>query len=336
MPEIRVNPMLIPPVLQSRRLVLGVNGARVESEAVALECSLGYDVPLVAHDSAEALDILLECPDSALPAALGSDSSEPRQLGLAVRGIMLFRTPERTPFNGRLRPPIANLLGGQHEAARGLTGLSLHDLAQCFESPGLDCELGLAQHGMQQEGPGPLRYAGILVQKLVEGLDHGFEGIGSPGNLMTCLNGGRPVGEIIAFDELFRMSMHSEMTEVTSSRGEVLRTFYGTLGLRLRMLLEHLASGREIFVFQHPNVKSMAYVRPVLDILRDYAPNALLSVTENPDQPSGSVRQLEPDPFRAFIAAFAPIDRIPELDLQSWISICTNTYRLWREGEQAS
>jgi hypothetical protein len=332
--EITVNPMLIPPVLMSQRLGLSVNGVKVGTEAVGQECSLGFDIPSSAYVSAETLEILLECPDAVLPAALGSSSTDPRRLGFAVREIMLFRTPARHPFEPRFRPPLPKLPGGPEEAVRGLTGLSLPDLAQCFESLGHNCEFGLAQRGMGQEGLGLLRYAGISLQKLVEGLDHGFEGIDAPNNLMTYLGDGKPVGEIIVRDKLYRMSIHSEQTEITSSRSEVLRTFYISLGFRRRMLLEDLASGRKIFVFQHPDAKSIAYVRPILNILRDYGPNTLLFVTEDPDQPSGAVHQLDVDLFQGYIAGFAPADRVPELDVPSWISVCANTYRLWRESGQ--
>jgi hypothetical protein len=101
-------------------------------------------------------------------------------------------------------------------------------------------------------------------------------------------------------------------------------------------LLEDLATGHKIFVFQHPDAKSIAYVRPILNILRSYGPNTLLFVTEDPAQPSGSVHQLELDLFHGYIAALAPVDRVPELDVASWISICANTYRLWRESGQGA
>jgi hypothetical protein len=334
--EIAVNPMLVEPVLLVQRLILNVNGVQVGSEAVALECSLGFDIPGIAHASAETLDILIECPDAVLPAALGSSSPDRRLLGFAVREIMLFRAPEHQPFDRRFRPPLPKVAGGPEEAVRGLTGLSLPDLAQCFESLGHNCEFGLAQRGMGQEGWGLLRYAGISLQKLVEGLDFGFEGIDAPDNLMTYLSVGKPVGEIIVRDKHYRMSIHSEQTELTSSRSEVLRQSYLGLGLRRRKLLEDLATGHKIFVFQHPDAKSIAYVRPILNILRSYGPNTLLFVTEDPAQPSGSVHQLELDLFHGYIAALAPVDRVPELDVASWISICANTYRLWRESGQGA
>ncbi len=336
MVEIGVNPMLIPPVLPSQRLVLSVNGVQVGHENVALECSLGFDIPAAAQASGDGLDIMLECPDAVSPAKIGSSSSDPRQLGFAVREILLCRAPERHPFEPRFRPPLPKLPGGPEEAARGLTGLSLPELAQRFESLGHNCEFGLAQRGMGQEGLGLLRYAGISPRQLVEGLDFGFEGVDSPGNLITYLTDGKPVGEIIVRDKRYRMSIHSEQTEVTSSRSEVLRTFYSSLGFRRRMLLEDLASGCKIFVFQHPDAKSVAYVRPILNILRDYGPNTLLFVTQDPDQPSGSVHQLDVDLFQGHVAAFAPPDRVPELDLPSWISVCANTYRLWRESGQGA
>jgi hypothetical protein len=330
--EIAINPMLLVPVLPRQRLIVTINGIEIAREAVAGECSLGFDLPPEAHATADALDIVLDLPDATVPSTLGDANPDTRQLGFAVRELMLFRTPARPPFTPRARPPLPALPGGPAEAVRGLTFLSLPDLAQNFESLGHNCELGLAQRAMGHEGLGLLRFGGIWPHKLLEGLDLGFEGIDAPDNLMTYFHDADPNGEIIVRDKLYGINIHSDQTEATTTCDDILRIFYRNLGFLRRKFLEDLASGHKIFVFQHPHAKTLAHARPILNLLRSHGPNSLLFVTEDAAHPSGTVFQVENDLFLGCIAALAPLDSAKDFDLASWISLCANTYRLWRES----
>jgi hypothetical protein len=330
--EIAINPMLLVPVLPRQRLIVTINGIEIAREAVAGECSLGFDLPPEAHATANALDIVLDLPDATVPSTLGDANPDTRQLGFAVRELMLFRTPARPPFAPRARPPLPALPGGPAEAVRGLTFLSLPDLAQNFESLGHNCELGLAQRAMGHEGLGLLRFGGIWPHKLLEGLDLGFEGIDAPDNLMTYFQNADPNGEIIVRDRRYGINIHSEKTELTTTRDEVLRIFYRHLGFLRRKFLEDLAGGHKIFVFQHFAAKSLTHAKPILNLLRSHGPNSLLLVIEDPTHPSGTVLQVEDDMFLGYIGSLAPHDRVEDLDLPSWISLCANTYRLWRES----
>jgi hypothetical protein len=330
--ELAVNPMLLVPVLPRQRLIVTVNGIEVAREAVAGECSLGFDIPAEAHAAADALDIVLDLPDAAVPSALGNANPDTRQLGFAVGELMLFRTPTHPPFTPRARPPLPALPGGPAEAVRGLTGLSLPELAQCFESLGHNCELGLAQRAMGQEGLGLLRFGAIWPHKLLEGLDLGFEGIDAPDNLMTYFHDADPDAEIIVRDRRYGINIHSDQTERTTTREAVLLTFYRHLGFLRRKLLEDLAAGHKIFVFQHPAAKSLAHARPILNLLRSHGANSLLFVMEDAVHPSGTVVQVEDDLFVGYIRSLAPLGRVKDLDVASWISLCANAYRLWRES----
>jgi hypothetical protein len=334
--EMRVSPMLMPPVFRRQRLNVSVNGVQIAEELVGGDCFLGLEVPPEARAGADALDIVLECPDAQVPKQIGAGPDE-RQLGVSVHDMLLFDTPEPAPFTPRLRPPLPANAGGLANAVHALTGLSVPELAGHFESLGHNCEFGIAQRQMGCEPLGLLRFAGIPAHLLVEGLDFGFEGIAAPGNLITYVNDDTLIergrtGEFMVRDVRYGTNFHSEMgTEATTAEA-VIATFTRSLDFLRRKLVEDLAGGHKIFVFQHPEARSIAHVRPILNLLRSYGPNTLLFVTANDGHAAGSVEQLAPDLFHGWVNHLAPVYNVRQLDLPSWIQVCANTYRLWREA----
>jgi hypothetical protein len=331
--EIALNPMLMPPVFTRQRLMISVNGHEIASAVVAGECTLGFDLPDAALAGAADLDVELRCPDAMIPAEIGANP-DPRRLGVAVREIMLFTAPERKPFTPILRPPVP---GDLAQSVRALTFLSIPELAGCFESIGHNCEFGLAQRQMGHEGLGLLRLGGIPVQKLVEGLDLTFEGIDAPGNLATYVAqtddaGNSMAGEILVHDKRYGTLFHLDRTLRDTTEAAVLETFYRNMTFLRRKFTEDLQTGGKIFVFQHPAADSIAHIRPILNLLRSHGPNTLLFVTQSGRQPPGAVEQLDEDLFQGWVQRLAPVHNVKPIELPSWISICANTYRLWRES----
>jgi hypothetical protein len=327
--EIALNPMLMPPVFSRQRIVIAVNGHDIAEDSVTGECALSFEVPDAALDGAAALDVELRCPDAMVPLEIGANP-DPRRLGVAVREIMLFTAPERRAFAPRLRPPLP---GNLVESVRTLTFLSVPALAACFESLGHNSEFGLAQRAMGDETPGLLRSAAIPIQKLVEGIDLSFEGIDAPGNLVTQNAvsgdaGSNGASGSLVHDKRYGALFHFDPT----SPEAVLETAYRKLTDLRRTFIENVQTGRKIFVFQHPAARTMAHIRPIINLLRSHGSNALLFVTESGRQPPGAVEQLDEDLFQGWVQHLAPLHEVQAVELPSWISICANTYRLWRES----
>jgi hypothetical protein len=293
-------------------------------------------VPPEASAQADTLDIVLECPDATSPAAFGTEIDE-RQLGICMHEILVYAVPERAPYTPRLRAPLPGPAARRAEAVRGLTGLSIADLAEHFESLGHNCEFGLAQRQMGSALPGLLRFGGIPPNKMVEGLDTGFDGLTEPGNLMTYVaetapeDRGKP-GEIIVRDRRYSTNFHSETTLEDNTPEEVLKRYYRHFTFLSRKLIEDMEEGHKIFVFQHRQIRDIAFIRPILNVLRDRGPSVLLFVSDDNAQPPGSVQQLDTDLFQGWISQLAPLYAVQKLDLDCWIQICANTYRLWRES----
>jgi hypothetical protein len=328
--EISVSPMLMPPLLRRQRLVVIANGTPVADEMVGGECPLGIEIPEAFVQGTGLLDLELYCPDAVVPVEIGANPDE-RRLGFAVREILLFRTTAGQAFTRRARPPFPDAGDGLAQNVFGLTGLTIPALAGCFESLGHNCEFGLAQRAMGLEALGLLRFGGISHQKLVEALDLEFDGIDAPGNLVTYINDERDGGEFMVRDRRYGTDFHSELTQTETTSEAVLAIFYRNLAFLRRKLVEDLREGGKIFVFQHPEARSVAHVRPILNLLRSHGPNTLLFVTDGPGVPSGAVEQLDVDLFHGHVARLAPTNDVKKLDVPPWVQVCANTYRLWRE-----
>lgn len=326
--EISLAPLIVPPILRRQRLIVTVGGMRIAEDTVGTDGPLGYIIPAAAIGGGM-LDLVLECPDAVPPSDL-ANSGDTRTLGFAVKEIMLFRMAERPAFAARGRPALPRIPGGLAEAVLGLTGLAVPDLAGCFESLGFNCEFGLAQRGMGCETLGLLRFGGISLPKLAEGLDLEFDGIEAPENLTTYIND--LDGEIMVRDRRYGTIFHSHMYTSSTTAEAVLAVFTRSLGFLRRKFMEDVRGGGKIFVFQHPEARSVSHVRPFLNLLRSHGPNSLLFVTESTAQ-AGAVEMLEPDLLHGWIPALAPVYEVTRADVASWIEICANAYRLWRETE---
>ena len=334
--EITLNPMLYPPIVRKQQLIVSVNGVELCDEILLGETTLSLNLPAHAVTDAQMLDIVLDCPTAVVPSVLAV-SQDDRRLGMAVREMLVFRAAVRPPFTPRLRPPVPLPAGGVEMAVRGLTGLEIPDLAAQFESIGHNCEFGLVQRSMGAEMLGLLRFGGIPVRRLIEGIDLGFEGLDAPGNLLTyvadsSIDGDVSAREFIVRDRRYETNFHTDMYEGKTDAGTVLRTWERHFGFLRRKFLEDLADGHKIFVFQHPAARSAVQVRAILNLLRSHGPNTLLFVTDGAGHPAGTVEQIEEDLFHGTVTKLAPFEDVLRFDLPSWISVCANTYRLWRES----
>ena len=327
--EISVIPMRAPGVAPQVLTVL-VNGVACGTETVDLECTLGFLLHNVPPGPGGDIELGLHHPGAAAPADYvgGTDT---RRLGVAVQEIVLQWLPDERPFTPRrrgslaLRPPA--LLA---EMVRGCTGLAAADLLPYFESIGNNCEFGLVQRMYQVEQLGLLRFGGIAPADLLRGLDTGFDRIDDPAQitLLTESNAGRE--EYVIRSERYRAQFHS-FTSTATPPDEMRRKMVAHLGLLRRKFEETLQGGQSIFVLHHPSCASVAQVRPFLNVLRSWGPTALLFVTAD-DQPVGSVDQLAADLFQGHIDQLMPQDHPDQINDAAWLSICANTYRMWREG----
>ena len=326
--EIGLLPFTVHPVVRRQRLIVICNGVTIAEESLGGEATLGITIPPAAIGTTGTLDLVLQCPDAVAPRHV-STQPDPRCLGVAVSEILLLWTPERPAFKARTLPPLPaqNL----HEAVRGMTGLSVPDLAKNFESLGRNCEFGLAQRRMGIDPLGLLRFASIPPTRLLQGLDLGFDGIEALDNLRAYTNDDEPGSEVLVRDARYGVQFHTGKPRGDASDDATLQTAARTIGFLRNRLIEDLQTGRKIFVFQNTGTTSLAQAWPLINMLRDHGPNTLLFVTEGRTHPAGMVEQIEPDLLHGHVARLAPAHDVESLILEPWISLCANAYRFWRE-----
>jgi hypothetical protein len=329
--EITVEPMVVPPVLREQTLRVLVNGVVVAEERCTGTCTLGLEIPADALAGATALDIVFECPDAVSPAALG-ENPDTRLLGIGLHDLLLLWVAREAPFTPRTRPPLpAAAAGGVAEAARFCTALAPDDLVTQFESLGHNCEFGLVQRALGAEPLGLLRFAAILPHHLLRGMDTGFDGLGERARLRVFTERNRAREEYLVRDDAYGIHFHTNLFVGDAEPGQVADKLAVHLQFLRRKFEERLAQGG-LFVLQHQTVRSVAQALPILNLLRSHGPGVLLYVIEDKTVPSGTVVQERADLFRGHIDNLPPMYEADTINVPGWVSLCANTYRMWREA----
>jgi hypothetical protein len=330
--EISGTPMVMPPIIRRQRLTVTANGKEIGSEAVAGETTLSFPVPHADPGRDGELLIGLQHPDAIAPKELGLNLDD-RVLGFSVTDILLLWVPEDPPFEPKLRPPLPGRTPqALAELTRGATALSPADLMLCFESLGHNCEFGFVQRNLGAEPLGLLRFGGIQPHSLLRGLDTAFEGIDNPLRLRVYTERDRTREEFLVRDDRYGVQFHTQMYDDETTSAEVHGKMTTHLGFMQRRFQERLETGQAIYVLHHPGCETVPQVLPFLNVLRSYGPHALLYVTADRRVPPGSVEQVKPDLFHGWVDMLPPMNEPHTIRVGAWLSICANTYRLWREA----
>jgi hypothetical protein len=330
--ELHVEPFTAP-TLPGQRMIVSLNGSQLCNEFLAIETLLCLPVPARMIDGAAMLDIVFRHPDAVSPAALGLNAYDFRALAFSFRTLVVRAAPPRRRTPARTLPALpAADLDRLAPMVADVTGLSLAQLALCFESLGQNCELGLLQRRFGAEPDGLLRFASIPQPGLVDALRHGFAGIADPGRLevFEIFAPDDPEGEWIIRNTLYGTATHTFLTRQQAAPHFVMWQSQRLLRERYLAMLDRLRLGDRIFVFQHRAVRCLAAIEPVAAALARLGPNVLLWVAENSGYPAGSVTVLQPGLLLGAIDTLAPETAVASGDALAWGSIMANAHRLWR------
>ena len=330
--ELDLTPFVVPGRTVGQRLLLAVNGIPIGSDMIEGEGSVAYRIPQNAIGDSRILLVELHHPDAKRPIDLEFNADD-RQLGFMLRSAAVLSVPPEPAFVPRLLAPLplpetsdTNALKAAVTAATGHDAL---ELMLNFESLGHNCEFGIMQRHCGAEPLGLLRFVGITLPDLLRGLDCGFADVGHDRWLRVSAHPG-PRPEFLVFDMRHNFSFHSFRYEdettaerVRAEQGQQLRFFH-------RKFMEVLGSGERLFVFQRPKQILPAQMLPLLTMLRQYGPNALLYVTEGGEHPPGTVEQIGHGLYHGFTSRMAPAEDVGAGDLRAWLSICANAFAVWQ------
>jgi hypothetical protein len=326
--ELALNPFAYP-VGRARRLTVRVNGVVVGEDALVGEGTVGYAVPHGLVPDGGLMEVALLHAPARSPAEVGL-SGDTRRLGFMVREVRIMRVAPLPRADATALPPFAvpvprDDMGRCIVAA---TGLDPRDLSLCFESLGHNCEFGLMQRQLGAEPLSLLRFAGITLDDLLAGFSAGFAGVGEAVSVsLHPTRSGRH--EYLVRDARFGFSLHSFRTAHEVAAEAVVADYANRLRFGRRHLMELLAGGERLFVFQRPGQITRSQALPLLHRLRTFGPNALLYVDQDPHLPPGVVEQVGHGLFHGRLAQMAPAEDVGELDLTGWLGICVNAHRLW-------
>ena len=329
--ELDLTPFDPPRSHPGQRLSVRAGGALLAEERIIHVGKVAYVLPRSAWPAARELVVTLHTPDFGRPSAFGLGTDE-RALAFMLRSAALWHRGTAPPVPGRLLPPLAlpptrasDVLDG---AFRHSMGLAPSELLEGFESLGHNCEFGMAQRHFGIDPLGLLRFAGITLADLLDGLDSGFAGLGEAAQLEILLEG-EPRREFMVRDTRHNLLLHTmrypDETEAAPVHAEALRS----LRFLNRMFAERLENGGKLFVFQRGGQLLPSQARPLLDRLQFKGPNALLFITEGHDHPPGTVEELDYGFFRGWTDRVAPAGDVGNCNLFVWLSVCANARRLW-------
>ncbi len=180
--EFHVVPFVADPAPATQQMNVFINGRQIGCENLHGPACLGFRLPHAVFGDAERLTVRLRCPDATAPASVGN-STDPRPLTFMFKEIRVRAVEPEVPFQRLLRHPAFTSRytdsAADRAIVRGLTALSLAELALQFESLGINCLFGLFQRRCGVEPLGLLRFAGLHYPDLVDGIESAFNGIGN-------------------------------------------------------------------------------------------------------------------------------------------------------------
>ena len=233
----------------------------------------------------------------------------------------------------------------QRLAARAASGSSmakaprapnqpLDELMLAFESLGDNCEFGLVQRHAGVEPLGLFRFAGIHLEKLIDGLNTEFDGMGEAGTVSVYLAGEAGRREFMVKEATYGLHYHSGVLEGEAEPAAQVAREVTRLRFLRRKLLEDLRTGEKVWVWRALTVTDRARVDPLLEALRSRGPNTLLWVAAaDAEHRSGTVECLAADFMKGYVERLAPYENATDITPIPWFVVCQVAYNLCHPDE---
>jgi|GEM_PF-2855833 len=253
-------------------------------------------------------------------------TTEPRQWFADIAAIR-NRLPALSERLARQDTAVANTPSGHRP--RRTAGRTIDVTMGEFESLGDNCEFGLIQRNAEMEPLGLFRFAGISLDRLIDGLHDSFAGLGDEGTVTHYLGGTPGTQEYMIRDSVYGIQYHSGLKETEAEPDAVLAREIVRLRFLKRKLLEDLRDGTKIWVWRGYHIVDRARLDPLMAALRAHGPNRLLwVVAADETHPSGTVERLEEDLFKGYVRRLATYRAAYDFDAGPWYDVCEQVYDL--------
>jgi hypothetical protein len=195
-----------------------------------------------------------------------------------------------------------------------------NEFYQGFESLGSNCEFGLVQRHFGAEPLGLLRWPAIDVAGLLDSLKHAFAELSDTANF-SLIPG--PNGDWDVQTPNFSLHLYTKMGSVEED--SLLKSAFRRITFMRRSLLETLEEAEKIMVFKEWQFRmSDADISAMGAAVKRYNPaNRFLAVRlSTPDNPPGTVSEVEPGLWSGYVEWDARVSAIDNVPLNSWDRIC--------------
>ncbi len=309
-----------------------------------------------------------EAAEQAVAAACSSLGDDPRLLAehvrLAMRRGDLDEAVRRADAASLKRPQDESLRGlaartrslaGQVETSRAETSRAEPDAADAaapatspaifferFESLGATrngCEFGLVQRAFGAGPLGLMRWAAIPADRLIAGLQNGFEGIAAPEHLKVDTRRASADHEEYALrSELYGYWTHTFVKVEDLPIDRMLQQSLRRMRFLQAKLMEDLQSGEKMFVFKFSPRAEEAVILQLFEALRTHGERTLLcAMLADSAHPAGTLDMLRPGLFVGRFSKFTEEGTSGEtgIDTEQWRVFCEQV-AAWHDAQPAT
>ena len=235
-----------------------------------------------------------------------------RPLAFSFRKIRIL-TPDRTrPSNVRIEEATTD-----------------SELALQFESLGDNCEFGIVQRAIGVEPLGLLRFSSAPLDRMLLGLETGFDGItdgleafdGIPSGLEWSMHAPN-----------YGMRWHTFVPPTEATAAQMVERERRRLAFLVRKLLEDIESGEKVLVVRRAAPLSREEVLPLFLTLQRRGNCPLLWISEDECR-AGDVEVDRPGLYHGYLSRLAdPADIGGTMRLDDWLTVMRKTVALHNAG----
>ncbi|MGI4802301.1 MAG: hypothetical protein ACRYG8_51360 [Janthinobacterium lividum] len=245
------------------------------------------------------------------PSSLGISSDE-RELSFSLKAISFTE--------------VSNAM---EEGASRVDELDDTQLMMAFESLGDDCEFGFVQRSVGAEPLSLLRFGGIRLHRLYEGLGERFEGIDDVAELGLSIQGGEGHGEYMIVQNRYRYLYHTFVNSWEMDRDALVAREVTRLAFCRRKLLEDLEDGDKIFVVKSSYAPGLRLdqVVPVAERVAGFGGGITFWATaSDAEHPPGTLRWHGPTLVEGRLDRLCSPDHAPQFS-PFWVPLCRKVHR---------
>lgn len=305
--------------LAAARLVVLVNGIPLAAATVAAETAITGEIARWMIGANHTLEITLQHPDAARPAAPSSDA---RTLGFLISAVDLrAHTLPGTPAASGPAPATAAA-----EAA----------VLRRFTSLGDNWEFALVQRRCGIEQASLFGFAGAPLAGVIAGLENDFAGLDDPDAIAAMLLPRHWIAgprQYLIYHIDYGAAWSAAAFEGEQPAERILADERRKLGDLKRELLQELAATPRIYVVRRARPLDRDSVLPLWRALRRHGPHALLWVVPaDARRRAGTVVVHAPGLFQGFIDHLAPDADPSDVSPRGWVELCRRTVALRDAG----